>query len=144
MNFLFLILVVFVLVFLVKNIYEWITPKLEHLVVKQSKIKGAGRGVFAEKNYKKGDIIESCPYIHDNSDNINGKLVNYYIDGTSLDKNHVIVPFGLCPIYNHDVNANSHYEYGEMESLRVVADKNISAGEELTFNYGNNWWKNRK
>jgi SET domain-containing protein len=31
-----------------------------------------------------------------------------------------------------------------MESLRVVADKNISAGEELTFNYGNNWWKNRK
>ena len=90
MNFLFLILVVFVLVFLVKNIYEWITPKLEHLVVKQSKIKGAGRGVFAEKNYKKGDVIESCPYIHDNSDNINGKLVNYYIDGTSLDKNHVI------------------------------------------------------
>ena len=143
MNFLFIVVVIFVLVYLVKMVYERLLPKLEHLVVKQSNIKGAGRGVFAEKNYKKGDVIEKCPYVHDNIDNINGKLVNYYMDGTTLNKNHVIVPFGLCPIYNHDKNSNTHYEFCEMDSLRVVADRDISPGDELTFNYGENWWKNR-
>ena len=33
-------------------VYEGLLP-LEHLVVKQSNIKGAGRGVFAEKTDKK-------------------------------------------------------------------------------------------
>ncbi len=144
MNFLFLIVLIFCMVYFVKWIYEKVFPKIENLVVKKSGIIGAGRGVFAEKNYKKGEIIENCPYVHDNINNINGKLVNYYMDGTSLNKNHVIIPFGLCPIYNHSNNSNTHYEFGNMESLNVIADRDIKEGEELTFDYGEEWWKKRQ
>ena len=36
-----------------------------------------------------------------------------------LNKNLCDSSNGLCPIYNHDKNSNTHYEFGEMDSLRV-------------------------
>ena len=31
-----------------------------------------------------------------------------------------------------------------MESLNVIADRDIKEGEELTFDYGEEWWKKRQ
>ena len=40
-------------------------PYTDKISIKQSLISNGGRGVFAEKDFKKGEVIEVCPLLTD-------------------------------------------------------------------------------
>lgn len=99
--------------------------------MRKSKIPNAGRGIFADKNYEENRIIHNCPFIYEKMDNIKGKLLNYYRDEKEIEVKNAIIPFGLCPIFNHSSKPNVSYEFGNMDTLNVRTNRKISSGEEI-------------
>ncbi len=72
-----------------------------NLYLKTSNLGGKyGRGVFSNKNFEPGDIIELAPYIEDYDYNFSETgLVNDYL--FKKNKNKSVVVFGFASIYNH-------------------------------------------
>jgi|TARA_R110001592_G_C12704838_1_gene707171 SET domain-containing protein len=83
--------------------------------IKKSKI--AGIGVIADKNFNKGDMLDTAIEKED----LVGKADTRTMFGKSL---------------NHQKNCNA-IQKSENNSLNVYANKNIKAGEEITINYNN-------
>ena len=77
----------------------------QNIIVKQSLIPNSGRGVFANKDFKKGEIVEVCPLISDKRSNINNSIIKDYTFKNKFKDEEVIV-FGLCSLYNHSDNNN--------------------------------------
>ena len=101
------------------------------------KTKGKGRGVFAGKVFKKGEIIEICPVIllskKDTKLIDKTKLYNYYFEWGKT-KNAIVLGYGS--IYNHSYKSNATFkkDTGNL-CFNFVAVKNIQKGEEITTNY---------
>ncbi|NMB91554.1 SET domain-containing protein [candidate division WWE3 bacterium] len=82
----------------------------QKIFISKSKIKGAGKGVFAKDEIIQGDIIERCPVIEvslkDPANNDEGKLVDYFFYfGEGL-----AIALGFGSLYNHSYNPNATYK----------------------------------
>lgn len=102
------------------------------------KAPGKGRGVFARKKIKKGDVIEHIPLLIipaealvDGLDNLHICRFYYY-----WTKNRIAIALGYGSLYNHSYSPNAIYEHGSA-TIKYVALRNIKVGEEITINY--NW-----
>lgn len=115
----------------------------DKLIVKQSLIKGGGRGVFANKDFKKDEIVEICPLISDNSGNLKNSLLGDYVFQDELLEDSDLVVFGLGSIYNHSFNNNINYEQDNKGNMIFTANRDIKKGEELYNNYGEDYWNSR-
>lgn len=108
--------------------------------VDDSKMVGAGRGVFAEERIVEGALIEACPVIalEDTKDRSRLRktgLVNYYfLWGDKRD--HAAICLGWGSVYNHSFEPNARYEK-VMEDHRMdfYAIRDIEPGEEILVNY---------
>ena len=142
-------LLILLIIFIVGSIFLY-CPNLElfedlnyqspEAGIKISK-KVKSRGVFALKNYKKGDIIEVCPCIIDDTQSFEGVIQDYlftYDDKTSL------VAFGYCSMYNHSDDCNATWKIISKEKMKVHATKDINKGQEIFVSYGDAYWKSRK
>ena len=109
-------------------------------IIKKSTIKNSGRGVFATKDYKKGDIIEICPCVKTETDELNGKFRDYIFE---LNDTMSVVAVGYCSIYNHSDTPNSRYEVINEYKMNITALKDIKAGEEIFVTYGDTYWASR-
>ena len=113
------------------------------IYIVKSKIKRAGRGVFAAQNMKKKEVIETYPIIeipkNDVSNLKESILVNYYFYFGK--KNEVLaIALGFGSIYNHSYGPNATYKKRiKNKTIDFVAIKDIKKGEEITvnYNYGN-------
>ena len=109
------------------------------IYIDNSKIKGAGRGVFAKKDISKDDVIEICPIIevpHDDNDQLNrSSLVTYFLYlGESKDRLALMLGFGS--LYNHSYKPNATFSINENgQSVEFIALENIKENSEITFNY---------
>ena len=105
----------------------------------------SGRGAFATENIKDGAIIERCPAIEVTDRDIGGELVNYVFYGNIETARLVVMGYGM--LFNHSSTPNVAY-YREESSLGpemiLYALRNIRQGEELFYNYGDDWWKTRQ
>ena len=114
-------------------------------IVKQSSIEGTGRGVFAGKDYLKGEVIERCPLVIEDKPNILEKttLGDYYWAHQTNPKKGVVA-LGLCSLYNHsDDNNVNNYQDLKNDLMIFKANKNIKKGEEMFIHYGDNYWNFR-
>lgn len=107
-----------------------------------SKISKAGRGVFASRNIKKGELIETCPVIrvpkNDVSNLKKSILVNYYFyfGKNQKDKSNLAVALGYGSLYNHSFEPNATYvKKPKNNIIDFIAMKDIKKGEEITANY---------
>jgi len=99
-----------------------------------------GRGVFADKDFKEGDIIETCPviFLSGNDDELlsQTKLFNYVFSWEVDGCVGSAVALGLGSLFNHSYNPNAvyikHMDKGLIE-FRVLKD--IKQGEEIVTNY---------
>jgi hypothetical protein len=98
-----------------------------------------GRGVFAARDISEGDLIEICPVLLFNKQELphirSTVLDNYYFDWGESGE-HYAVCLGLGSLYNHATFPNA--EYGmDFDGLTIefVAIRDIAAGEEITVNY---------
>jgi SET domain-containing protein len=111
----------------------------DKIYISQSKMKGAGRGVFAKVAIKKGEIIERCPVIiipqHDTASLEESLLVEYfYFFGKKRERIRIVLGFGS--IYNHTYAPNAFYKEKQKElAVDFIAIKDILKDEEITVNY---------
>jgi uncharacterized protein len=103
--------------------------------VKQTKDKG--RGVFAMKNFVKGETIEECPiiFIEKNQDiNLQKTILGKYVYEWTPETGAIILGYGS--IYNHSFKPNAIYKRDFKNNLLIYeAYENISEGEEISVNY---------
>ena len=104
----------------------------------------SGRGAFAAENIKAEAVIERCPAIEVTDRDIGGELVNYVFYGNVETDRLVVMGYGM--LFNPSSTPNVAY-YREESSLGpemiLYALRNIRKGEELFYNYGDDWWKTR-
>ncbi len=100
-------------------------------------VKRKGRGVFALKNFKRGELIEICPALiipKRQADNVmKSKLEHYAFD---WDKDDIALILGYGMIYNHSYapNAKMVHDIGKKKS-EIWAIGPIKAGDEILVNY---------
>ena len=101
-----------------------------------------GRGVFAVRPIKAGETIEVCPTLEVPADDITGRLGDYVFESAET-AGHSVLLLGYGMLYNHSAEANAEYEtHGEQE-IAFVARRPIEPGEEITIDYGAEWWDSR-
>ena len=119
----------------------WIPRKI--VAIEASTV--SGRGAFALKKIKEGDIIERCPALEVTDKDIGGELLNYVFYGKT--ENSRLVAMGNGMLFNHSSTPNVAY-YREETSLGpeliLYALRDISKGEELFYTYGDDWWSTRQ
>ncbi|MBN1929172.1 MAG: SET domain-containing protein-lysine N-methyltransferase [Chlorobiaceae bacterium] len=104
----------------------------------------AGRGAFALRAIKEGDIVERCPALEVTDRDIGGELLNYVFYGS--DESRRLIAMGYGMMFNHSSTPNVAYYREETPTgteLVIYALRNIAEGEEMYYNYGDDWWSTR-
>lgn len=98
-----------------------------------------GFGIFAEKPIAKGEFVEMAPVVF--ADNMpDGDLARYVI----LWEGKIALPLGWTMLYNHsDENSCEMATNFQDRLLAIVSKRDIRAGEQLTVNYGPDWFSSR-
>ncbi len=108
-----------------------------------------GRGVFAARAFSAGEVVEECPVLLFKKpyETLHKELKNFVFhwpvpEGRAETQ---ALALGYGSLYNHANPSNLRYETDvEALVLRLVAVREIEAGEELTLNYnadgGANVW----
>jgi len=105
----------------------------------------AGRGAFALKNIREGATVERCPALEVTDSDVGGELLNYVFYGS--DEKKRLVAMGNGMLFNHSSTPNVAYYLEETSlgpELVIYALRNIARGEELFYNYGDDWWATRQ
>ncbi len=103
--------------------------------VKRTKSKG--RGVFALRPIRKGEIIETCPVLvlpaeAVGTDDYTTGLHDYCF---AWGRGTVALVLGYGSLYNHSYRPNARYDDLPPQTKTYTALRNISPGEEITINY---------
>lgn len=106
------------------------------VIVKRSV--GKGRGVFARRDIKKNEVIETVPVLLIPAKAVVDGLKNKWLGDYYYwwDDDTLAVSLGYGSLYNHSYTPNARYRHGT-RSLEYSAIRNIAKGEEILINY--NW-----
>ena len=106
-----------------------------------------GRGVFALRDIKKGEVIEVAPVVpvSKNAVTQDGEAPDGYLlewDGNYEDEEYCM-PLGYIMMYNHSDEPNLHLEQDfDKYTMTATAMRDVKKGEELCWNYGcDKWWE---
>jgi SET domain-containing protein len=105
--------------------------------IEVKRIKGKGRGVFARRLIRKGEVIETVPMLV-----LTAEEYENGVSGTSLSnycfawgKNSVALALGYGSLYNHSYRPNARYDDVGPRTKTFTALRVIEPGEEITVNY---------
>jgi hypothetical protein len=117
-----------------------------------------GRGVFAARAFRVGEVVEECPVVllrkpyevlHKEL-----KTIAFYWEASEGSAATQALALGYGSLYNHANPANMRYETdGDALVLRLVAVRDVGTDEELTINYNadggahvseDEWWFEEK
>jgi len=108
------------------------------VVVRRTREKGKGRGVFALKDFKIGEIVESCPVINvtpSERKHLEKTILDFYIYPWRSTRSGSLV-LGYGSIYNHSYSPNADWKQNfKTNSMVYRAIKPIKKGEEILVNY---------
>ena len=99
-----------------------------------------GRGMFALRDFKKGEILEVAPVIPVAKENVveSGEAPDGYLldwDG-NFENEEYCMPLGYIMMYNHSGNPNVHLDQDyEKYTMTATALRDIKKGEELCWDY---------
>lgn len=97
-----------------------------------------GRAILTAQDIPKGSVIEICPVlilcVEDSKKIHQTSLHDYYFLWGITGETAIALGYGS--IYNHSSTANADYEMLlDENNIRISAIRDISAGEEICFNY---------
>jgi hypothetical protein len=101
-----------------------------------------GRGVFATRAFAEGETVEVCPTLEIPDGDVTGRLGDY-VFRSATDDDAVILLLGYGMLYNHSADPNADYVEDGPDTIAFVTIRPVAAGEELTINYGEEWWDTR-
>ena len=103
-------------------------------MIEVKRVKGKGRGVFARRPIRKGEVIERVPVLvlpYTESEWESGLAPYYFAWGEGT----VALALGYGSLYNHSYKPNARYDdIGQLTKV-FTALRDIAAGEEVTVNY---------
>ncbi|MFW0837392.1 MAG: SET domain-containing protein [Candidatus Komeilibacteria bacterium] len=101
-----------------------------------------GRGMFARVDIKKGQVVETAPYVLVDKDDCTCALADYKF---AHSKTKELVCLGYGAMYNHAKRPNLEHRYSNRfkNCLDFIALRDIKSGEELLVSYGDDWWAER-
>ena len=104
-----------------------------------------GRGVFALRDIRKGEVIEVAPVVTVAKENVieNGSAPDGYLLEWDADTpgEEFAMPLGYVMLYNHSSKPTLEIESDLVEyTMTVKAFRDIKLGEELTWNYACDLW----
>jgi SET domain-containing protein len=100
-----------------------------------------GRGVFARRDYEPGEIVEVCPTVQVADADITGGLRDYVF--SAVKERDVVLALGYGMLYNHSADPNLEYDQDDPGTITFLALRPIRRGDELTIDYGDEWWQTR-
>lgn len=106
-------------------------------LIEVRRVKGKGRGVFARRWIRNGDVIERVPVLVLTADEVE--------DGSSWDglagycflwgERKLALALGYGSLYNHSYQPNARYDDVGQRTKVFTAMRDIQPGEEITINY---------
>jgi len=106
-----------------------------------------GLGVFACVDLPKKSIIERCFYLVIDDDDLQevNRLNDYLFTSPDCNTDYLCI-LGCGMIYNHGVPANAEWQIADDDNrfVEFIAVRDISAGEEITHDYGDEYWESRQ
>lgn len=98
-----------------------------------------GRGVFATRDIKKGELLDASPIIvipHEEYKYLKKTvLINYVFWWGKNDKTRALA-LGYGSLFNHSYTPNAKYKFKRKnETIKFYAYTDIKAGEEIFVNY---------
>ncbi len=103
----------------------------------------AGRGVFAERPFRAGELVERCEILRvpaSQVETIQSTVLNHHLVGSDDGSGDVFIPLGNGSFYNHSDDANAEYVADGRNDLFVVtARRAINPGDEVTVAYLRPW-----
>ena len=106
-----------------------------------------GHGVFATRKIAKCAIIERCPYIVIDDDDVAeaNRLQDYLFTSPDEEGDYLCV-LGYGMVYNHSDSPNAEWEIDDddIRFVRFIALREIKKGEEILHSYGQEYWTTRK
>jgi len=120
-----------------------------NVYVQKSKI--FGYGVFANTDFKVGDIVEEsfCILLDTTTENVDDWVLNKYAiewdcdcDICKTNGKTLFISPGYIMMYNHSKNPNVHLQIEKpFKRVKLIALRDIKKDEELTYYYGANYVK---
>jgi hypothetical protein len=98
---------------------------------------GAGKGVFATRDFEVGDVIEICPVLvipFPDAEPVLSTLLGDYAYGWDEDRS-IAVALGCGSLYNHAVPNNAEYAAEDDDHLVIYACAPIGKGQEILVDY---------
>ena len=99
-----------------------------------------GRGMFALRDFKKGEILETAPVIPVAKENVveSGEAPDGYLldwDG-NYENEEYCMPLGYIMMYNHSKEPNIMLDQDyDKYTMQAIAIRDIRKGEELCWDY---------
>ncbi|WP_155767501.1 SET domain-containing protein [Sporosarcina ureilytica] len=98
-----------------------------------------GRGIFATRDIKKGELIEVSPVIVSHRNEwkyLKKTILNDYCFSWGEKYEHTALALGYGSIFNHSYSPNAYFIYNmENQSIDFYTRLDIKMGEEITINY---------
>ena len=105
--------------------------------IEVKRIKGKGRGVFARRLIRKGEVLERVPVLVvplSDLENESGEtVIASYCFGWGEGKAALALGYGS--LYNHSYRPNARYDDVGPQTKEYTALRDIKPGEEITINY---------
>lgn len=95
-----------------------------------------GRGVYAARNFRKGEKIETSPVVVVKDADIRDRdrLSHYAFEWS---RGCSAIALGMGSLFNHSEDPNAYWEVSKKgHTLRFFAQRAIRSGEEICTNYG--------
>jgi SET domain-containing protein len=104
-------------------------------------VEGMGRGIIAERDIKRGEVITNCELLVLSSEDtikVNETDLKWYVFTFDKNKKQDCLVMGDGEIFNHDDNANTLYgliDWNNRKLMRFQASRDIKKGEQLFIDY---------
>jgi uncharacterized protein len=110
---------------------------LQSGAVEVKRARGKGRGVFARRPIRKGEVIERVPVLvlsaAEYEEGMDVTLLAGYV--FAWGEGQIALALGYGSLYNHSYRPNARYQDVTPRTKQFVALRDIRPGEEVTVNY---------
>jgi hypothetical protein len=146
MNAFFVFGLILLLIILFSNFNKNYVINTSYSVKESNILNNNERGLFAEKKYNKGDVIDNCPTIkikHSDIDTVS--RLHDYVFQSYNEEEDVLVAMGYCGMVNHSYEKqNATWEISKDDStIKLYTIRDVYPGEEFYVNYGDDYWDGR-